>query len=91
MLLEKKKDKDPKGRCVYNGKPTRIYKKREDTTSPTVSLEANLITALIDAHEKRNVMSNDVPNGFVQTRLKTRVEGDEDKHKERINMKIKGR
>ncbi len=36
-------------------------------------------------------MSHDVPNAFIQTRLKNRFKRDEKKHKERVIMKIKGR
>jgi hypothetical protein len=39
MLLTEKRDGTIKGRMVYNGKPTREWLSREDSTSPTVSLE----------------------------------------------------
>ena len=40
MLLTEKKDGTVKGRLVYNGKPTREWLSREDSTSPTASLES---------------------------------------------------
>ena len=40
---------------------------KEDSTSPTVSLPAVLATAVIDAHEGREVAVVDIPNAFVQT------------------------
>ena len=40
---------------------------KEDTASPTVSTEAVILTAAIDAKEKRDVLSMDIPNAFVQT------------------------
>jgi hypothetical protein len=49
MLLTEKRDGTIKGRMVYNGKPTREWLSREDSTSPTVSLESLIITAVIDA------------------------------------------
>ena len=36
-------------------------------SSPTVSTESVLLTAIIDAEEGRDVMTSDVPNAFVQT------------------------
>ena len=66
MLLQEKRDKSIKGRCVYNGKPTRDWLTREDTSSPTASLESVMIMATIDAHEEQDVMTADVPNAFIQ-------------------------
>ena len=67
MFLTEKRDGTIKGRMVYNGKPTREWLSREDSASPTASLESILITAVIDAHENRDVMTADVPNAFIQT------------------------
>ena len=84
MLLEKKENKDPKGQMVYNGKPTREWLTREDTSSPTVSQESIMILAAIDAKEDRDVMTADVPNAFIQTPI------DVETRDKRIIMKIKG-
>ena len=84
MLLKKKENKDSKGRMVFNGKPTREWLTREDTSSPTVSQEAIMIVAAIDAKEGRDVMTADVPNAFIQTPI------DVESRDERIIMKIKG-
>ena len=67
MYLTEKRDGSIKGRMVYNGKPTREYLGKEDSKSPTASLEGIMLTAVVDAHEGRDVMSADVPNAFVQT------------------------
>ena len=48
--------------------------------------ESVMITATIDAHEKRDVMTSDVPNAFVQTG----VPPEKKKPGNRIVMKIKG-
>ena len=84
LYLTQKRDKSIKGRMVYNGKPTREWLGREETASPTASLESIILTAMIDAREGRDVMSADVPNAFVQTDLDIK-EGEE-----RIIMKITG-
>ncbi len=51
-----------------------------DTASPTTSLEAVIITGIIEAKENREVAIFDIPNAFIQTPY----EG------ERVVMKIKG-
>jgi len=86
MFLTEKRDKSIKGRMVYNGKPTREWLSREDSASPTASLESIMLTAIIDAHEGRDVMSADIPNAFIQTSMPDDlVTG-----KERVVMKITG-
>ena len=67
LLTQKDSEEDVKSRLVYNGKETRKWLSREETTSPTVSLESINLTFAIDSHEARDVMIADVPNAFVQT------------------------
>ena len=52
----------------YNGKGTRDWISKEDKTSPTVSNESIMITYAIDAYEKRNIITLDIPNAFIQTK-----------------------
>jgi hypothetical protein len=86
MLLTEKRDGTIKGRMVYNGKPTREWLSREDSTSPTVSLESLIITAVIDAYEGHDVMTADVPNAFIQTVMPQPTDGSDDW----VCMKITG-
>ena len=51
VFLTEKRDGTIKGRMVYNGKPTREWLSREETASPTVSLESIFLTMIIDAKE----------------------------------------
>ena len=67
LILNQKINGTIKGRMVYNGKPTRNWISREESTRPTVSLESILATAVIDAHEQHYKISADVPNSFIQT------------------------
>jgi hypothetical protein len=85
MFLGEKRDKTVKGRMVYNGKPTREWLSREDSTSPTAALESIMLTAIVDAKEGRDVMTCDIPNAFIQTKLPNIESGDE-----RVIMKITG-
>ena len=67
ILEQKSTTKKPKGIMVFNGKPTREWFSREDTSSTTSSLEAILKTEKIAAYEGRYIMDLYVPNTFIQT------------------------
>jgi hypothetical protein len=82
MFLTEKQNKTIKGRLVYNGKPTCKWLSREDSASPTASLESIFLTAIIDAKEGCDVMTADVSNAFIQTDMPER-----DEH---VIMKITG-
>ncbi|KAG7373398.1 reverse transcriptase RNA-dependent DNA polymerase [Nitzschia inconspicua] len=84
IFLSEKRDGTVKGRMCANGSSQRSYIRQDEAASPTAMTESILITATIDAKQKRDVMTSDIPNAFVQT--------DVNKHKigERIVMKIKG-
>ena len=85
MFLTEKRDGTIKGRAVYNGKPTRVWLKREESTSPTAFTESIFLTAIVDAKERRDVMSNDVPNAFIQAWMPKQKDGEA-----RVIMKITG-
>ena len=74
-----------KARHCANGSTQRGYMAREEVSSPTVSTEATLLTAVIEAQEGRDVATCDIPNAFVQTEVE---EQDKDGH--RTIMKIRG-
>ena len=82
MLLTEKRCGKIKGRMVFDGRRTREWITKEDSASPTATLEGIMITLTIDAKEKRDVMSADVPNAFIQTEM---PQGEE-----RVMMKITG-
>ena len=85
MFLTEKRDGSIKGRMVYNGKPTREWLSREDSASPTAAQESIMLTAIVDAKEGRDVMTADVPNAFIQTKMPDVKDGEE-----RVTMKITG-
>ena len=84
-FLTEKPDGTIKARTIYNGKPTREWLTREDSSSPTASTEGVFLTSVVDAKEERDVMSNDVPNAFIQAQI---PEGKTENGDERIVMKI---
>ena len=67
MLLQRKRSGKVKGRCAYNGKPTRKWITKAEKSSPTVLMESIMLTVAIDAQDNCDVMSLDVPNAFIQT------------------------
>jgi len=85
MFLTMKRDGSIKGRMVYNGKPTGVWMSREESTSPTAALESIMLTAIIDAKERRDVMTADIPNAFIQAPMPEK-DGDD----KCIIMKITG-
>jgi hypothetical protein len=85
MFLGEKRDRTVKGRMVYNGKPRREWLSREDSASPTAALESIMLTAVIDAHEERDVMTCGIPYAFIQALMPKVKDGEE-----RVMMKITG-
>jgi hypothetical protein len=57
--------------------------KRGLCKSNSAALESITLTAVIDAHEERNVMTCDIPNAFIQALMPEVKDGDE-----RVMMKI---
>jgi hypothetical protein len=79
MLLGEKRDGTVKGRIVYNGKPIREWQSRE------TALKSIMLTAVIDVHEERDVMTCDIPTAFIQALMPEVKDGDE-----RVMIKITG-
>ena len=84
LFLKEKRDATVKGRMVAGGNKQRGKIEKLDASSPTAALESVLLTAIIDAHEGRDVAVIDIPNAFVQTRL----ENDADKAIMRLRGKL---
>ena len=74
LFLTEKKDGTIKGRTVAGGNKQRDYISKEDSSSPTVSTEAVLLTCIIDAEEERDVAVIDIPNAFIQTKVTNKDE-----------------
>ena len=72
IFLTEKKDGQIKAHHCANGSTQRDYMTREDVSSPTVSTESTLLTAVIEAEEERDVATCDIPNAFIQTEVEER-------------------
>ena len=67
QLIKQKRCGKIKGRTCADGRKQRQYINQEDSTSPTVSTEALLITLMVDALENRDVATSDVPGAFLHS------------------------
>ena len=66
MFLKQKRCGKIKGRGCADGRKQREYINKEDASSPTVSIEAVMISCVIDALEKRDIATVDIPGAFMQ-------------------------
>ena len=65
-LIAEKRSGDIKGRTVADGRSQRDYTDPGDAASPTVSIEALLLSCVIDALEERDVATCDISGAFLQ-------------------------
>ena len=66
MFLKEKWSGKIKGCGCTDGRKQRNLYSREESTSPTVSLESVFLTSVIDAKEGRDVVLADIPGAFMQ-------------------------
>lgn len=65
MFLKKKRDGSIKGRGCADGRSQRSYISKEESSSPTISTEAVMITCAIEAAESRDVATVDIPGAYL--------------------------
>ncbi len=80
MFLKEKRDQSIRGRMVADGRKQRETARKGDAASPTVCVESIFITAAIEAFERRDVATVDLPSAYLH------AENDETVH-----MKLHGR
>jgi hypothetical protein len=66
MFLTKKRCGIIKARGCADGRKQRKTTNKEDASAPTVSIEAVMLSAVIDAMERRDVATVDIPGAFMQ-------------------------
>ena len=67
MFLKEKRSGKIKGCGCGDGRKQRLYKGKDQTSSPTVFIESLFLSSMIDGHEHRKVMTLDIPGVFMQT------------------------
>ena len=66
MFLKKKRCGRIKGRGCADGRKQRLTTRKEDASSPTVAVDSVMLSCTIDAKEKRDVGTVDLPGAFMQ-------------------------
>jgi len=74
MFLKVKRDGTIKSRGCADGIPQRIYTNKEDTSSPTVSIEAMMLSCAIDARESRSIIVSNIPGAFLHADMDDNME-----------------
>ena len=67
MFLKEKRSGKIKGRGCDGGRKQRLYKGKDETSSPTVFIESLFLSIMINGYEHRKVMTLDIPGVFMQT------------------------
>ena len=80
MFLKEKRDGSIKGRGCADRRPQREYITKEDSTSPTIAIEALMLSSIIDAPERRDVATCDIPGAFMQSKMEGK----------KVHVKLKG-
>jgi hypothetical protein len=65
MFLKEKRCGKIKGCGCADSRKQRLYKTKEESSSPTVSIEALFLTCMIDAMEDQYIVTCDIPRAFM--------------------------
>ena len=73
MLIKEKRDSTIKARGCADRRSQQEYTNKADTSSPTVLLEAMLLTCATDAKEGRYVTVTEIPGAFLHAGMEQDV------------------
>jgi len=73
VFLKEKRDRTIKARGCADGRSQFKYTTKVDTSSPTMSLEAMMMSCAIDTREGRHVAVMDIPGAFLHTDMEEDV------------------
>ena len=79
MFLKQKRKGQIRGRGCADRRKQHLHTPKDDASSPMVATESVLLSCVIDAKERRNVATVDIPGAFMQ--------GDQD---ETVHMRLEG-
>ena len=74
MFIKENRDGTIKCRKMAGGNKKMEFISKEDSSSPTVTTKAMLLSCIIDAEEEREVYIIDTPNAFIQTQVDNKNE-----------------
>jgi hypothetical protein len=69
LFLKKKRCGKIKGQGCADGRKQREHTSKEDASSPTVLVKALMLSCLIDAKEKQNAATVEIPGAFMQANM----------------------
>ena len=69
MFLKQKRCGKIKGRGCADGRKQKLYKTKDETSSPTMHTESLFLSCIIDALKKREVVTLDIPAAFIQANI----------------------
>ena len=72
MFIKEKRDGAIKARGCADRRKQHLYKTKEETSSPTVSIDSLFATCIVDAAEDRDVVPCDIPGAFMQADMMRR-------------------
>jgi hypothetical protein len=67
MFLKQKRCGRIKGCGCADRRKQRLYKTKQETSAPTVAIESLFLMRVIDAKERRHVVTTDIPGALLQT------------------------
>ena len=67
MFLKEKRCGKIKGCRCADGRKQWLYKTKEETSSPTILIEALFLTSIIDTMEDRYIVTCNIPGAFMQS------------------------
>jgi hypothetical protein len=73
MFLKRKRDGRLKSRACVDGSPQSRFDTETDPSSPTVSLEALMLSCVADAVEERTVVTADIQGAYLEVYMKDEV------------------
>eukprot|EP00957_Ditylum_brightwellii_P185969 14158582-Ditylum_brightwellii.AAC.2 len=73
MFLKEKRDGQIKGRTCADRRKQKMDVKKEDAASPTVSIKAVLMSATIDAHKERYMVTTDILGAYLNADMEDDV------------------
>jgi hypothetical protein len=73
MFLKKKRCGMVKGRGCADGRKQREHTTKDETSSPTVATESLMLSCIIDAKERRDIATADIPGAFMQADMEGEV------------------
>ena len=83
LFLKQKRKELIKGRMVAEGNKQRGTIEKEDAVSPPTALESVILKSTIDDADERDVAVIDIPNVFIQTRIKD--------DKDKVVLRLRGK